>query len=175
MGGAAHLEKCFEIGFTASESFMKKYARVKSIASHRLAPNPKFEEVFELALDLFLEKNDPSERQERRDERKRKATTQKSVAGEPAVPKAKRRHNDPMHRARHVPARIRDQVFLRDKGQCTYTSPGGRRCASSYVLQVDHIKPVARGGASTPDNLRLLCAYHNRLEAERLMGPPGGG
>jgi 5-methylcytosine-specific restriction endonuclease McrA len=38
------------------------------------------------------------------------------------------------------------------------------------VLQIDHVKPAARGGANTIDNLRLLCAYHNRLEAERLMG-----
>jgi 5-methylcytosine-specific restriction endonuclease McrA len=41
------------------------------------------------------------------------------------------------------------------------------------VLQIDHIQPVARGGANTIDNLRVLCAYHNRLEAERLMGVGG--
>ena len=70
---------------------------------------------------------------------------------------------------RQIPARLRDQVFARDK-RCTYVGPNGKRCGSVHVLQIDHIKPVARGGASTIDNLRLLCAHHNRLESERLMG-----
>lgn len=43
-------------------------------------------------------------------------------------------------------------------------------CGSTEGLQVDHIVPVARGGRGTIGNLRLLCAYHNRLEAERLLG-----
>jgi len=29
---------------------------------------------------------------------------------------------------------------------------------------------VARGGDSGPENLRLLCRAHNRLEAERAFG-----
>jgi hypothetical protein len=32
------------------------------------------------------------------------------------------------------------------------------------------VTPFARGGPSTPSNLRLLCAQHNRLEAERIYG-----
>jgi 5-methylcytosine-specific restriction endonuclease McrA len=38
------------------------------------------------------------------------------------------------------------------------------------VLQVDHVTPVARKGAAAIDNLRLLCAEHNRLEWEKLAG-----
>jgi len=60
-------------------------------------------------------------------------------------------------------------VFARDQ-RCTYVGPDGKRCDSTHVLQVDHIMPVARGGAAVIGNLRLLCAEHNRLESERLMG-----
>jgi 5-methylcytosine-specific restriction endonuclease McrA len=67
-------------------------------------------------------------------------------------------------------------VFARDGFRCTYVAADGRRCSATVALQVDHIRPIARGGASTVDNLRILCAQHNRLEGERLMGhsgPPG--
>ncbi len=37
-------------------------------------------------------------------------------------------------------------------------------------LEFDHIVPVARGGESTEDNLRLRCRAHNQLEAERTFG-----
>jgi 5-methylcytosine-specific restriction endonuclease McrA len=69
-------------------------------------------------------------------------------------------------------------VFVRDGFRCSYVGPDGRRCTATVALQVDHVLPIARGGASTRDNLRILCAEHNRLEAERMMGsyapPPRG-
>jgi hypothetical protein len=38
------------------------------------------------------------------------------------------------------------------------------------MLEFDHILPVARGGESTADNLRLRCRAHNQYEAERTFG-----
>ncbi len=73
---------------------------------------------------------------------------------------------------RHVPGHVRDQVWRRDGGQCTYTSNAGRRCERREQLELDHVTPIARGGASTPDNLRLRCRAHNQLEAERAFGRP---
>ncbi len=71
---------------------------------------------------------------------------------------------------RHVPAAVRDEVWRRDGGQCTYTSDAGRRCQCRAQLELDHVTPIARGGASTADNLRLRCRRHNQLEAERTFG-----
>jgi len=65
---------------------------------------------------------------------------------------------------------VRDEVWKRDKGRCAFVAPGGRRCNSRWDLEIDHIVPVARGGGNEPGNLRLLCARHNRLEAEREFG-----
>jgi 5-methylcytosine-specific restriction endonuclease McrA len=167
---AAKLERRALIQFTASEAFMAKLERVRSLAWHRLPSNASFEQVFELALDRLIEKEDPRVRNERREERGRSVQTSETVAVTPAVSQEQRQPSDATRRARHIPASVRDQVFVRDKGQCVYRGGNGRRCASTRALQVDHIQPVARGGAGTPDNLRLLCAYHNRLEAERMMG-----
>ena len=83
-----------------------------------------------------------------------------------SFPKADSRHANP----RHIPSAVRDKIWSRDKGRCTFVSAGGRRCNSRHDLEIDHIVPVARGGKSTPDNLRLLCSRHNRLEAKRAFG-----
>jgi len=72
--------------------------------------------------------------------------------------------------ARHVPARVRRIVWERDRGQCTFTSDDGHRCGATHRLQYDHIVPVARGGSSTADNVRLRCHAHNHHEAERVFG-----
>jgi len=72
--------------------------------------------------------------------------------------------------ARHVPARVRRQVWQRDAGRCTFTSDDGHRCGSTRRLEYDHVVPVARGGESTVGNLRLRCRAHNQYEAERTFG-----
>lgn len=72
---------------------------------------------------------------------------------------------------RSIPARVRDAVFARDGGCCTFVGLDGVRCRSRHDVEIDHRRPVARGGANTLDNLRLLCAVHNRLEAQRAFGP----
>lgn len=70
---------------------------------------------------------------------------------------------------RHIPAAVKRAVRARDHGQCTFEA-NGRRCESRHALHFDHVIPIARGGRSTPENLRLLCAAHNQLQAERQLG-----
>ena len=72
------------------------------------------------------------------------------------------RHHSPPRR--HIPAAVRRHVWLRDGGRCCYRDPlSGRRCASSHLLQIDHLLPVAEGGGPEPSNLELLCAAHHRM------------
>jgi hypothetical protein len=76
----------------------------------------------------------------------------------------------PCKRARTIPAHVRRAVWRRDGGRCTFTAESGKRCESRRRLEFDHVVPVARGGSSTGDNLRLRCRAHNQLEAERVFG-----
>lgn len=71
---------------------------------------------------------------------------------------------------RHVPSAVRDAVWERDGGQCTFVGTGGHRCGSRDALELDHIEPVARGGQSTVANLRLMCRAHNQYVAEQTFG-----
>ncbi|MEJ2719648.1 MAG: HNH endonuclease signature motif containing protein [bacterium] len=78
--------------------------------------------------------------------------------------------NTTPEKTRHIPAKIKDAVYIRDKNRCTHVGTNGRRCESTYRLQIDHIVPFARGGTNALSNLRLLCAKHNKLEAKRAFG-----
>jgi len=71
---------------------------------------------------------------------------------------------------RHIANHVRREVWKRDEGQCAFHSTDGRRCTARGGLELDHIVPVARGGRSTVDNLRLLCWAHNQFVAERELG-----
>lgn len=60
-----------------------------------------------------------------------------------------------------VPRDLRRAVFERDGGKCV-------ECRSGFDLQYDHILPVSRGGATTVENLQLLCADCNRFKSDSL-------
>ena len=69
------------------------------------------------------------------------------------------------------PTAVRDEVYMRDRGQCTYVSADGTRCTATRYLEVDHVRPFALGGSSTDaDNNRLLCKNHNQFRARQTFG-----
>ena len=71
----------------------------------------------------------------------------------------------------YVPKGIKREVWRRNQGQCAYQDPRtGRRCSATSYLQYDHIIPFAMGGPTIIENLRLLCANHNRLRGMDQFG-----
>ena len=69
---------------------------------------------------------------------------------------------------RSIPAAVRREVWRRDQGCCSYVDRRtGRRCGSRFFLEIDHIVPVAQGGAAEPANLRLRCSAHHRYRHGR--------
>lgn len=146
------IERRAHIQFLAGREFMRKFEKVRALLSTRLPPYASFEDVLGAALDAFLDRHSPERRAARRGQRRAKVTAPRPARG------------------RHIPVAVRDAVFARDGGRCTFVAPDGKRCGATHHLHVDHIRPFALGGGNTADNLRLLCANHNRLEAERRFG-----
>jgi len=69
-----------------------------------------------------------------------------------------------------IPAEVRRQVWKRDQGRCAWIGPDGRRCGSTWKLELHHVVEAALGGPSTVDNLALRCRGHNVLDAEATFG-----
>jgi HNH endonuclease len=60
-----------------------------------------------------------------------------------------------------IPPELARAVFERDGHKCL-------ECGSSEDLQFDHIIPVALGGATSPENLQILCGDCNRSKSDAL-------
>ncbi len=70
-----------------------------------------------------------------------------------------------------IPAQIKQAVYLRDQGRCTYISPEtGRTCRSRFGLEFEHKIPVAKNGKSDTANLTLHCHSHNMRTALNEFG-----
>jgi hypothetical protein len=69
-----------------------------------------------------------------------------------------------------IPAAVKRRVWKRDQMRCTYVSPDGRRCESTWRLQFHHLEEHALGGPDTDDNLTLRCPPHNWYAAEQTFG-----
>lgn len=50
---------------------------------------------------------------------------------------------------------LKQFVWKRDGGRC-------RQCGHNVELQFDHVIPIAYGGATTAENLQILCGPCNR-------------
>jgi 5-methylcytosine-specific restriction endonuclease McrA len=61
-----------------------------------------------------------------------------------------------------IPADVKQLVWRRDRGQC-------RLCGANTELQFDHIIPLSKGGATTEENLQILCGPCNRRKGASIV------
>ena len=62
-----------------------------------------------------------------------------------------------------IPIAVRQEVLASNNGQCV-------ACGSSDDIQVDHIRPVSRGGCNSRSNLQPMCSTCNLRKGNRLDG-----
>lgn len=137
----------WEFAFMAGPEFREKFERVRALMSGRHPEGLSREQVLEATMDEYLKRHDP-------------ARPGRSPAGS----------GNGAERSRYIPAAVQRAVWSRDEGRCTYVSPDGHRCGSTWDVELDHVDLYCRGGTHVVDNLRLLCGAHNRREAERKLG-----
>ena len=119
---------------------------MKSHLSHKYPDGASFLEIFKYAMSYVKQREDLAS------QKKSRESTAKTDT-------------------RHIPKAVKQRVWKRDKGRCTFVGSNGKRCDCDYLIQFDHYPiPFGRGGPSTVDNLRLLCAKHNKHTAELTYG-----
>jgi hypothetical protein len=180
------------VHFTADAEFRDLLERARALTSHRL-PNGDLATLMKLALKAFVHDAEKQRfavgRKVRRGPTEAPCRTSQQQSPPPGESGSAPCSNDTSapppganspeqdlgrvngaKRSRHVAAAVVREVYLRDRGQCSFVSEGGRRCGERALLELDHVTPFAVGGASTPDNLRLLCRAHNRQHARNYFG-----
>ena len=63
--------------------------------------------------------------------------------------------------SRHIPQDVKNAVWQRDGGRC-------RQCAADTYLEFDHEIPFSKGGASTFNNIQLLCRKCNGEKGDKI-------
>ena len=147
----------YSLKVTVDAAFKRELEELTQLLSHKV-PNGDLATVLRQAVQCALEKHG-KRRGAMEPTRKRKVTPSPSAAKSTAIPGRQ-----------PISAEVRRQVWKRDEGCCAWTGPDGRRCGSKWKLELDHIHAAALGGPSTVENLRLTCAAHNKLHAEKTYG-----
>ncbi len=136
---------------TVGRAFVADLEAVRAALSHQI-PDGNLEQVLHACLRHMMR---ACER------RRRGAGRARATSREPAERDTG---------SRYVPASVRDEVWRRDEGRCTFVGTDGHRCGSTYKLELHHIRAFAKGGSPTVSNLTLTCAVHNKWLAEKDYG-----
>jgi hypothetical protein len=132
---------------TVSKQFLDKLEAARKGQGHA-QPGATAEKVLEAALDLLLA----------------------AQAKRRAEAKTPQQNPRPTKNPCHVPAAVKRAVWTRDEGKCQWRLDSGGICGSTLRLEIDHVPPLGRGGASTLDGCRLLCRVHNQYAARQVYG-----
>jgi hypothetical protein len=151
------------LSITLEADTLEALKQARDLLSHAL-PNATWAEVIDyLAHDFIQCKTAPVGKCVNK---KGKAPTERMT--EPTNKPEYTEHSDPGVGRGSAENANATSIPLRS---CEYVDPqSGRRCGSTYQLEIDHIVPKALGGSDDPSNLRCLCKQHNLLEAERTLG-----
>lgn len=136
---------------TMTKETHDKLRRAQALLGHQISSGD-ISAVLDRALDVLIDKL----------EKRKLAATDK--------PRSSERPSDREPHRRYIPADVRRAVRKRDGDRCTFVSEAGHRCTEGRVLEFDHAEPLARGGESTVDGVRLRCRAHNQDAAECAFG-----
>ncbi len=144
-----------EVRFTADKELLAKLDRLRALLSHK-HPHATYQSLLTEMADFMLKRIDPLEKEERK----------KSEPKEIPSPERLERITQP--NPRFIPAPIKRTIWKKHDGQCCYENPVTKqRCNSKHFLEFEHIQPIAKGGTSEKNNLRLYCRTHNQLAAKK--------
>ena len=194
----AETEERVSLSFSLTAEDYEAFEQAKAILARKLPTNMSLEDAFNELVSFYLAKKKPKSTGRTKSSRESKTASEVTsgiagkTPGETASEAARQTKDEirrettretssetptdpppphPHRRSRHVPAATRAAVFERDGHRCRYVAGDGTRCAATRDLQIDHVRPFASGGSHEAENLRVLCARHNRRVGEQVFGP----
>ena len=145
------------ISVTLSIEAKEQLERLKDVLSQKERRAVSLKEAIEYAAQFTLERVDPLKKAERSVSMVSSLVERNVAKTIPAVTLSSRKNP-----TRTIPANIKHQVLVRDKGRCTLMVHG-RRCETRRWLDLHHIRPISKGGSNELKNLTTLCASHHKM------------
>lgn len=141
---------------TLDRETVERLDQIKNLLSHK-NPYMNYSQLVKEMSVIVLEELSPAEK--------------KQGQKVPAAPKVNSVPSNRTGNSRYLPVEIERAVRARDKNRCTFEDPlTKRKCESDFQVQIDHVVPIAAGGKTELNNLRLLCRQHNLLSAVHWFG-----
>lgn len=155
-----------EVKFIMSEELKEKLEEVRSLLGLR-GMSLTFSEVLRAMADLSIEalkEKRFGKKRVRKALGKRESGNRSEFKGiTSAEQKLTPAPESQSNNQRYIPKSIKYKIWQRDKGKCS-------NCQSKVNLNFDHIKPIAFGGESIEENLRLLCHHCNQRAGIKIFG-----
>jgi hypothetical protein len=153
-------EERLELKLGISDDLHELLKRVRDLVSTQMGKSATLEETLRVALTLYIEKKDPMEKAKRAEIKE-----VKPVPGQVGSTRASQisKNTSARQNPRFIPAKLEHAVRLRDQGQCTFKTTQGARCTERRWLDIHHVKPLSEGGATTLENLTLICRGHHQV------------
>jgi len=147
-----------------SRELEQKLERVKELVAQSSSKPCNLEQALEQMAAVFLERKDPVQRAERIMHKKLAAETKAKATSLSNAHRTIQKTSSEVARQTRapIPAAIRHQVMLRDRGECQGKTPQGTRCGCRQWTDIHHVRPISIGGTNDPDNLLTLCRIHHR-------------
>jgi hypothetical protein len=144
------------VSHSMSTALEAKLQRIRQLWSH-VDRHMSREGLLDRMAELTLNQIDPVRKAAKAKVRLEKATEVK-------ISRTPLHSNEVKKRTRYIKANA-DRIVRERNGDegCEFIDPkSGRRCGTRHQSQRDHLKQFALGGSNEADNLRMLCAHHNR-------------
>ena len=167
-----------EIRFTAGRELMEKIEHLKNLLGHK-AETQCFAGLINELTDIAIRKLDPRAQAQKSPQTQAQKSKNKMESMSEPTQSDRSESSLPLvevvnkKAARYVSVLTRRIVWERDGGQCTFVDAKiGQRCVCRHALELEHIRPFAKGGDSSAENLKLLCPAHNQYAAVQAYGLP---
>lgn len=152
-------ETTVEIKFMANTELQYKIEKVKGLLAHSHR-EMKMTDLINWLCDMAIQKLDPAQKSQPSPAPALKPCVGNQGSVSKAGPKIRSQKSESR---RYIPASAQRQVWKSAGSRC-------QNCGSLHALQVDHLRPIAFGGTSEIENLRILCRPCNQRAAINLLG-----
>ena len=169
-------DESVRLEITFSKAQWEKLNRMRELLSNSLPHGSSWNQVLEYVSEKVIQQKDKTRVVKKLNvPKKSKFKSPEQIENQNTIPSEKK-FNVPVGNSlgnahttveiakarKPIPMAVQRNIFNRDQSCQFKNKLTGKQCETKWQLTIDHIHPIWAGGNNASENLRLLCATHNR-------------